>query len=316
MPRFALRRFVRHGMLPQLMVFDAVARLGSVTRAAAELHIAQPTVSTQLKKLADTLELRLFEQRGRQLHLTPAGRALVEICEDLTELLLRAETRLRALRRPEPETVRLAAASGARQLAARLLAGFCARHPGVQAGLHLANRAELLERMWAGDDDLYLITAAGADDGTRARHIATDALHLYAPAGHPLARQRRLALEQLADEPMLAREPGSGLRATLVGLFERKGLRPSLRAELPNEEAIAEGVAAGAGLALLSDDAARASLRAGRIARLEVEGLPLERRWCLVYAASRRLSSAAQLFLREALDEAGHGAPTGLIHMS
>ncbi|MGA8050055.1 MAG: LysR family transcriptional regulator, partial [Burkholderiales bacterium] len=112
MPRFALRRFVRHGMLPQLMVFDAVARLGSVTRAAAELHMAQPTVSTQLKKLADTLELRLFEQRGRQLHLTPAGRALVEICEDLTELLLHAETRLRALRRPEPETVRLAASSG------------------------------------------------------------------------------------------------------------------------------------------------------------------------------------------------------------
>jgi len=315
MPRFALRRFVRHGMLPQLMVFDAVARLGSVTRAAAELHMAQPTVSTQLKKLADTLELRLFEQRGRRLHLTPAGSALVDICEELTELLRRAETRLRALRRPEPETVRLAAAPGARQLAARLMAGFCARHPGVQAGLHVANRAELLERMWAGDDDLYLISAAGGIAGTRAQHIASDALHLYAPAGHPLARQRRLALEQLAGEPMLAREPGSGLRATLLELFERKGLRPLLRAELPNEEAIAEGVAAGAGLALLSDDAAGAPLRAGRIARLEVEGLPLERRWWLAHAASRRLPSAAQLLLREALDETGQAAPMDLIRI-
>src|SRR5581483_1915298 len=111
-------------------VFEAVARLGSVTRAAGELHLAQPTVSTQLRKLADALEVPLFEPRGRGLRLTPAGR----------ELLARTEERLAALRMRKPEVLRLAAAPGARQLAARVLASFCMRYPGVQASLHVANR--------------------------------------------------------------------------------------------------------------------------------------------------------------------------------
>src|SRR5581483_4541209 len=121
-------------------VFEAVARLGSVTRAAGELHLAQPTVSTQLRKLADALEVPLFEPRGRGLRLTPAGRELLAACEELSLLLARTEERLAALRMRKPEVLRLAAAPGARQLAARVLASFCMRYPGVQASLHVANR--------------------------------------------------------------------------------------------------------------------------------------------------------------------------------
>jgi len=151
-----LRRFFQHGMLVQLLVFETVARLGSVTRAAAELHLAQPTVSMQLRKLAEALELRLFEQRGRGLALTPAGRALHESCADLIESLARMEGRLAALRGPASEVLRLAAEPEARPVAARLIAAFCARHPGVQVSLHLADRAQLLLRLAAAEDDVYL----------------------------------------------------------------------------------------------------------------------------------------------------------------
>ena len=98
MSRSALRRYFRHGLFPQLLVFEAVARLGSVTRAAEELHLAQPTVSLQLKKLARTLELVLFEQRGRRLVLTPAGAALRECCAELVALFGRVDARLGAFR--------------------------------------------------------------------------------------------------------------------------------------------------------------------------------------------------------------------------
>ncbi|HEX5091185.1 MAG TPA: LysR family transcriptional regulator, partial [Burkholderiales bacterium] len=94
MPRSALRRFFRHGMFPQLMVFEAVARLGSVTRAAEELHLAQPTVSTQLKKLQQSLEVALLEQEGRGLRLTDAGRELQAACGELFDLIGRMEARL------------------------------------------------------------------------------------------------------------------------------------------------------------------------------------------------------------------------------
>jgi DNA-binding transcriptional LysR family regulator len=124
MSRARLRRYFRHGLLPQLMVFEAVARLGGVTRAAGELHLAQPTVSMQLKKLSSTLGVALFEQRGRQLHLTAAGLALRETCQELTALLGRAEERLAPFRPNSAETLRLAAEPEASAVAARLIAAF------------------------------------------------------------------------------------------------------------------------------------------------------------------------------------------------
>jgi DNA-binding transcriptional LysR family regulator len=89
MSRKKLRRYYRHGLLTQFFVFEAVARLGSVTRAAEELHLAQPTVSIQLKKLSETLGVVLFEQQGRGLQLTAAGRAVCEICDDLMDCFTR-----------------------------------------------------------------------------------------------------------------------------------------------------------------------------------------------------------------------------------
>src|SRR5262245_11030354 len=125
MSRAKLRRYFRHGLFPQLMVFEAVARLGSVTRAAEELHLAQPTVSLQLKKLSETLGVRLFEQRGRRLHVSGAGRALQDCCRELADCLLRADAKLEAWRAPQSELLKLAAEPEARQVAARLLAEFC-----------------------------------------------------------------------------------------------------------------------------------------------------------------------------------------------
>jgi LysR family transcriptional regulator, low CO2-responsive transcriptional regulator len=156
MSRAKLRRYFRHGLFPQLTVFEAVARLGSVTRAAEELHLAQPTVSMQLKKLSQALELALFEPRGRRLHLTPAGESLREVCAELLELFTRAEERLAPFRCERKDALRLAAEPEARPIAARLLAEFCARHPGVQATLHIAERSVLLERLDAGEDDVFL----------------------------------------------------------------------------------------------------------------------------------------------------------------
>ena len=157
MPRASLRRFFRHGLLPQLLVFEAVARLGSVTRAAGELHLAQPTVSLQLKKLAETLEVTLFEPQGRGLALTGAGHSLREACDELIHCLARAEAKLEPFRSPRTERLRLAAEPESRAEAARLLAEFCSRHPGVQASLHVGEREELLTRLAAGTDDAYLL---------------------------------------------------------------------------------------------------------------------------------------------------------------
>jgi DNA-binding transcriptional LysR family regulator len=160
MSRARLRRYFRHGLFPQLIVFEAVARLGSVTRAAEELHLAQPTVSMQLKKLAGALDLTLFEPDGRGLRLTAAGEALQTACGELVQMFGRIDERLEQFRenarRKDAEVLRIAAEPEARAVASRLVAAFCARHPGVRASVHIAERGELLQRLATNVDDVYL----------------------------------------------------------------------------------------------------------------------------------------------------------------
>jgi LysR family transcriptional regulator, low CO2-responsive transcriptional regulator len=308
MPRSTLRRYFRHGLFPQLMVFEAAARLGGVTRAAEELHLAQPTVSTQLRKLSDALEVTLFEQRGRGIELTAAGRELLAGCEDLARLLARTEERLASHRAPRLDVLRLAAAPGARQLAARLIAAFCMRYPGVQASLHVANRAQLLGRMAAGEDDLYLVSER-RDAATMAfRPIASEPLRLYAPAGHALARARAIPPADLARQPFVMREPGSSTREALLDRCAAHRLRLSVRLEATSNEAVAEAVAGGVGLALLPESAAESLVRARELVPLDVRDFQLERVWGLAHARTRKLSLHAALFLNEASEGAAKTA--------
>ena len=106
-----LRRYLRHGTMPQLAAFEAVLRLGSVTRAADTLCLAQPTVSGHLRKLSETLGLALFEPQGRHLAPTPAARALQAAVAQVFEALARVETELDALRPPPESPARLPAAA-------------------------------------------------------------------------------------------------------------------------------------------------------------------------------------------------------------
>ena len=209
MSRTRLRRFFRHGLLPQLLVFEAVARLGSVTRAAAELHLAQPTVSLQLKKLAETLEVTLFEQHGRMLRLTPAGHALRNACEDVILCISNLDKKIEPFRGVPVERLRLAAEPEAREVVARLIAAFCDRNPGVQVTLHLAERAELLSRFAAGTDDVYLFELEV--DGLPAERRWT-ALHVK---GRELARSAALFLRESLLYNDAGKEEGNGDSAGL-----------------------------------------------------------------------------------------------------
>jgi LysR family transcriptional regulator, low CO2-responsive transcriptional regulator len=302
MPRPALRRYFRHGLLPQLLVFEAVARLRSVTRAAEELHLAQPTVSTQLKKLSGALGLALFEQRGRGLEPTPAGGELRAACDELIDLFERIEARLAPLRAVQPDVLRIGATPGARRLAARLVAAFCLRHPGSRSSLHVAGRDEILERLLSGKDDLCLLPGPEDWPGIATTPVAVESLHLYAQGGHRLAAQRSVPPEALASEGFVLREPGSGSHEALRAALSGSGIQWTAHAELPSDETVAEAIAAGLGIGMLPEGEAHALLRAGAIAVLDVRGFPLRREWRIARRRGARSPVAAELFLREAVE--------------
>jgi DNA-binding transcriptional LysR family regulator len=287
MPHPSLRRYFRHGLLPQLLVFEAVSRLENVTRAAEELHLAQSTVSTQLKKLSNALDTGLFEKHGKRWRLTQGGELVAAASRELHDLLARLEARLSAIRGGKPGVLRIASAPGGRHLAARLLAAFCVRHPGVQAGLHVGGVDEIVARLMSGEDELCVLPAARHSASLETHAIVSESLYIYGSVQHKLASARAITSEMLGAEALVLREPGSALREALVQACAKDVRALTVRAEFASNAAIAEAVASGLGLGLLPESEAQYWVRIGAMVALDVRGFPLLREWTLARARGK-----------------------------
>jgi DNA-binding transcriptional LysR family regulator len=295
MSQSIVRRYLRHGMLPQLAVFESAARLGGFTRAGEELHMAQPTVSTQLRKLSDTLGVQLFEQVGRKVHLTPAGNVVLQGCRDLFAAFEHMDTALGALRKLETGRLQLAVGTAAAHFAPHLLAQFVEKHPQLEVSLQVHNREALIRRLEGNQDDLYIF-ANPPQGEVVCQPLAGNAMAVVARKDHAMARRRRVPLAQLAQEPFLLREPGSGTRQFAVEMFQRHGLAPRVRMELSGNEAIKQAVLAGLGVSILPQCTLEAE-GADRFAVLDIEDMPLERPWQLVYPVGKQVPPPARAFL-------------------
>ncbi len=304
MPHAGIRRHLRHGMLPQLAVFETAARLGSFTRAAEALHLAQPTVSTQIRKLSDTLELPLFEQIGRKVHLTPAGIALYEGCQELFATFARIEDRLAGLRSVEGGRLRLAVSTTGKYFAPRLLARFVEQHPKVEVSLQIHNRQGLIDRLLRNEDDLYIFANPPTELELVCQPILSNPLVVFARADHPLAGRRAIPFAALASEPFLMREAGSGTRLVAFEAFDRAGIEPNVRMELSTNEAIKQAILAGLGISILSRYTLGPDSDPSQLTVLDVEGFPIERRWQFVYPVGKQVSPTARAFMDLVRNEA------------
>jgi DNA-binding transcriptional LysR family regulator len=134
MPKNKIRSFLKHGTLTQMSVFEAVARLGSFTKAAEELYMAQPTVSVQMKKLSETVGLPLVEQIGKRVHLTEAGRAVQATTNKLFATLIELESQLANIRGMTTGRLQIAVSTTGKYFAPRLLGEFVKQHPYLHGG--------------------------------------------------------------------------------------------------------------------------------------------------------------------------------------
>ena len=296
MPQSKIRRYLRHGTLPQLSVFEAVARLGSFTRAAEELYMAQPTVSVQIKKLTETIGLPVLEQVGKSVRLTPVGKELQLVCSEVFGTITRFEQKVADMRGMQTGSLHIAASTVAKYFASRSLAEFLKTHPGIDAKMHVGHRQSLLNRIGENADDLYLMMDPPSGDEVVSLRLLANPIMVFAPADHPLAKEKKIPFSRLANEPMLGREPGSGTRMTMDRLFREHGLTPNIRMELGSNEAIRESIRSGLGISILSRYAVGYDIEPGLVT-LDIEGFPIESHCYLVYPIGKQLSFVAQTFL-------------------
>jgi len=296
----------RHVSLRQLQVFEAIARLKSFTKAADELYLTQPTVSTQIKRLTDVIGLPLFEQIGRQVYLTETGRELETAVKDIFGVLDRFEMKVADLKGLKRGYLKLCVITTAKYFAPEVLGRFCQRHQGVDVALKVTNRDSVLERLIANKDDLYILGQNPERDLEMiATPFAPNPLHVIAHREHPLAQERDIPIERLAEEYFIMREPGSGIRDYVLKTFGEAGLKPRVRMELGSNEAIKHAIYGKLGLSVLSLHTLAQEAESSELAILDVQGFPLERQWYVAHAKGKELSVVADAFIDFLGEESG-----------
>lgn len=287
---------LRHASLRRLQVFEAVARLQSFSRAAAELHLTQPAVSMQVRQLEAEVGLPLYEPMGRRLDITPAGREIVECARSLTLRLREAEEALAAMAGVGGGEISISAVSTAKYYVPMLLAEFRRRHPGVRVRLSVSNRELVVRDLAENSVDLAIMGTPPRGLDTVAVPFARHPIAIIAAPGHVLSRGRRLPLARLADETFLIRERGSGTRSAMERVFRERRFNPRETIEMSSNETIKQAVMAGMGVSFLSQHTVGLEVVARRLVVLNIAGTPVMRHWYVIHRERKRLSPVVEAF--------------------
>lgn len=293
-----------HVTLRQLQVFEAVARHLNFTRAAEELHLSQPAVSMQVRQFEDAVGLPLFEQLGKRIYLTDAGREMFGYSRSIARLLTEADEVMEQLKGVRRGHLTVSVASTANYFATRLLAAFVQRNPSITFSLDVTNRETLLRQLENNERDVVIMGRPPQGLDLAADPFMENPLVIVAPPGHPLVTERAIPLERLQSETFVVREQGSGTRIAMERFFAERGVTLTTGMEMSSNEAIKQAVEAGLGLGIVSMHTMELELETRRLVVLDVQAFPIPRHWYVVHRQGKRLSPVAQAFKNFVLEEA------------
>ncbi|MFG2146577.1 LysR family transcriptional regulator [Streptomyces sp. NPDC048696] len=292
--------------LGALELLLAVARHGSLGRAARDLGITQPAASSRIRAMERRLGVALVDRSPRGSRLTAEGVLVTDWARRVVEAAEAFDAGAQALRGRRDSRLRVAASM---TIAEYLLPGWLialrAERPGTAVSLHAGNSALVAERLLAGEADLGFVEGLSVPTGLDAAVIGHDRLVVVAAPSHPWARRRTpLTAAELAATPLILREEGSGTRQVLdAALAAAGGVAPPLL-ELASTTAVKAAVLSGAGPSVLSELALGEELASRRLARIPLEDVRLRRDLRAVWRTGHRPTGPARDLL--SLTRAAH----------
>jgi DNA-binding transcriptional LysR family regulator len=236
----------------ELRWFVAVVSAPNLTRAAAALHISQPSLSRSLRRLEASVGVELFDRVGRSLTPNEHGRLLAEHVRRGLDALDAGRDAVQRAADPETGEIRLAFLHTlGTWLVPELVGAYRAAHPAARFRLSQDAAGAMVDGLAEGQHDLILTSPAPADERVAWEALFAEPLRLAVPPDHRLARRRRVRLAEVAAEPFVAVKPEYGLRRITDGLCARAGFTPEIAFEGEDPETLRGLVAAGLGVALL-----------------------------------------------------------------
>ena len=283
--------------ISQLTTFVAVVDHGSFSEAARALGISQPAVTMQIQALEADIDATLLDRGYRRVSLTEAGHVLLPYARHVIAELQAARQSIEELAGVVSGRITLAASTTPGQyLLPRILGGFLRVNPEVGVTLRVYDSADVVERVESGEADLGMTGAEVHGARVLYERLGSDELALICPARHELAARPTVTFAEIAEEPFIVRESGSGTRMAAEAAIRRNGIDPgdlNVVMELGTNEAIVSAVEGGMGLGIVSTHVASKSLQLGTVALLSGAGFPLERPLFLVLPR-RSLSRAGE----------------------
>ncbi|MCE5271008.1 LysR family transcriptional regulator [bacterium] len=285
-------------LLEHLRFFHAVAENGSFTRAAAELLLTQPAVSSQIARLEEELGQKLFERRGKHVQLSRAGEMLYAQSRKIFQQLREAHTILEDLKNLEAGRLELGTVDVMSiYVLPRIFREFNQRFPRVEISISVDNSATICNAVQEGVLDLGFVTLPVENRNLVFFPVFTDIMRVIAPPNHPLAKKPRVSLEELTRTTLIIYKRNSVTRSLIEQVFAEAGLELAPDMEIDRPEAMKKLVEVGLGVSIIPEMSIRRELEEGSLVTLDTGEVRFERQLGLVCRRGQFFSPSAAAFL-------------------
>jgi DNA-binding transcriptional LysR family regulator len=277
--------------LHQLRLFHQVVRSGSITRAAEELHLTQPAVSAQLKKLQDQFDIPLTETIGNELYITDFGKELAAIAERVLEEVGNIDQRAQAHLGYLAGKLTISSVSTGKYVMPYLLGDFLKRHPRIDLEMDVTNRQTVLGHLERNEVDFALVSVLPEGLRVKREELLPNTINLVKAKGVDLGERER------EEIPLILREKGSATRKATEEYLATHSTRMKKQLELTSNEAVKQAVMAGLGYSIMPLIGIRNEIEQGFLEVVPAPGLPVETHWNLIWLAEKKLSPVAEAYL-------------------
>jgi DNA-binding transcriptional LysR family regulator len=281
-----------------LQVFLAVAEHLNFTRAGRDVHLSQPSVSVRISRLKDELGVKLFEQFGKKVVLTEAGRILEPYARRVVSAMDDAKHAIEEFQGLERGTLKIGASTTpGMYLLPKIISRFKNRHPKLEVQMTIRNTREVEESILKNEFDLGFVGGHLITGQVEVIPWCTDEILLVVPPNHRLAKRKQLKVEDVAGERFVFRESGSATRSIVEGKLRELNVQALDSVELGNPEAIKQGVKSGLGIAFISRLAVETELKSNSLISVGRKAFASKREMKIVFRKERHLSRAVLAFI-------------------
>lgn len=288
--------------LHQLKVFIKIVELRSVTRASEELHLSQPAVSIQLKKLQDQFEIPLTEVVGRQLYITNFGQRIAELGKNVLNEAEEIRFTTNAFKGLLTGELKISVVSTAKYVIPYFLEGFMSQHPEVDIKIDVSNKQKVIEGLNSNESDFSLVSVLPKNVEVKTLELLENELVLV---GQSEFKDLVVNKKTLPELTLIFREEGSATRAAMEGFLNKQKIEGYKRMELVSNEAVKQAVLAGIGFSVMPIIGLKNELANKSLHVFPIQGLPIKTNWNLVYQKNKRLSPSATALLQYIEDHRG-----------